>query len=90
MTQDPFSGVGAGSFPALHTIDPSTKDRIYSGTECYKSAAHRGNLKVLTGALIENILFQNVKSKVEAFGVQFQQNGTNATAKAQREVILAA
>jgi choline dehydrogenase-like flavoprotein len=90
MTQDPFSGVGVGSFPPLSTVDPSTKERSYSATEYYKSAAHRENLHVLTGAIVEKVLLQKTESSIEAIGVQFLKNGATVTAEAQREVILAA
>jgi choline dehydrogenase-like flavoprotein len=90
MTQDPFSGVGVGSFPSLSTVDPSTKERSYSATAYYKSAADRKNLHVLTGAVVEKIVFRKTESNFEAVGVQFKQREIKSTAKARREVILAA
>jgi len=90
MTEDPFSGIGVGSFPSLSTVDPTTKERSYSATAYYKPAAHRENLHVQTGSVVEKLLFQKTHSSLETTGVQFQQNGVIIVAKARREVILAA
>jgi choline dehydrogenase len=49
-----------------------------------KPAARRANLRVVTGALAERILFEGNR----AVGVAFRQDGFPVTARARREVIL--
>jgi len=49
-----------------------------------KPATRRRNLRVVTGALAERIIFENRR----AVGVAFRQDGFSATARARREVIL--
>lgn len=56
--------------------------------------ATRSNLHILTGAYVTQILFDDViengVNKKRAVGVKFTHNGTSTTARAGREIILAA
>jgi choline dehydrogenase-like flavoprotein len=90
MTSDPFSGSGVGSFSSLSSVDPKSGERSYSGTAYFEPVAHRENLHLLTGALVEKILLDKKESGVDATGVQFQHNGTTMIALSKAEVILAA
>jgi choline dehydrogenase len=49
-----------------------------------RAAMRRPNLRVVTGALVEHVLFEGRR----AVGVRFRQNGVSRTARAGREVIL--
>jgi choline dehydrogenase-like flavoprotein len=90
MTSDPFSGLGVGSFSSLCSVDPKSGERSYSGTAYFEPVAHRENLHVLTGSLVEKILLEKKQSGINATGVQFQHNGTTMIALSKMEVILAA
>lgn len=90
MTEDPFSGRPMGAFSCLASIDPVTKERSYAATAYYAPAKDRQNLHVLTGSMVEKILFDRKGAKLCTSGVQFQQKGTTMTAKVRKEVIVAA
>ncbi|KUJ18946.1 glucose-methanol-choline oxidoreductase-like protein [Mollisia scopiformis] len=90
MNSDPFSGAGSGAFPALRSIDPATGKRSYSASAYYATVATRQNLHVLTGCLVEKIIFENNDSEVVATSVQFSQKDRNVIIQASKEVILAA
>ena len=90
MKEDPFSGPSAGSFSSLSTVDPVLKERSSSATAYYTPASGRRNLHVLTGGLVEKILFMKSENELVASGIRFQQNGEAKVAKVRKEVILAA
>jgi choline dehydrogenase-like flavoprotein len=90
MASDPFSGSGVGSFSSLSSVNPKSGERSYSGTAYFEPVAHRENLHLLTGALVEKILLDKKESGVDATSVQFQHNGTTMIALSKVEVILAA
>ena len=82
---DDFNGAqqeGAGYFQA--TI---RNGRRASAAMAYlRPAERRGNLTVLTGAAAERVIFEGRR----ATGVRYRRNGASVTARARREVILAA
>ena len=90
MTGDPFSGTPMGAFSSLSSIDPVTKERSYAASAYYVTVKERPNLHLSTGSIVEMILFEENKAKLRANGVRFQHNGETVTAKARREIILAA
>lgn len=72
------------------TIDPasgmrSSADRAYGGM-----LPGRSNVTILTHATVHRILFDSIESKTTAVGVEYIQNGQLTTAKASKEIILAA
>lgn len=89
MAKDPFLGAASGSFSTLHSIDPATKERSYSASAYYQPFKSRENLVVLTGALVEKVVFDQ-ESGIKATGVRYTQNGETQTVTATKEVILAA
>ncbi|KID81218.1 glucose-methanol-choline (gmc) oxidoreductase [Metarhizium guizhouense ARSEF 977] len=92
MRHDPFCGKAVGGYTNATTIDPVTKTRSYAGSAYYKPAARRSNLQLITGALVEKLLFKGSTSDgdVIATGVQFAKDGESQTIKARKEVILSA
>ncbi|KAH0591774.1 hypothetical protein MHUMG1_10473 [Metarhizium humberi] len=92
MRHDPFCGKAVGGYTNATTIDPVTKTRSYAGSAYYKPAARRSNLQLITGALVEKLLFTGSTSDgdVIATDVQFAKDGESQTIKARKEVILSA
>ena len=92
MTGDPLSGLANGSQVNPSTIDPETKTRSYAGSAYYTAeVAKRSNLRTLTEAQVEKIIFENAEHTTIATGVQFRARNSGLwTVKAKREVILAA
>jgi choline dehydrogenase-like flavoprotein len=90
MSSDPFSGSAFGGYTNAATIDPVTKTRSYSANAYYEPAKGRPNLHVITGALVEKVLFDISDGDVIATGVQYLKDGDSHTVKAHREVILSA
>lgn len=89
IAKDPFLGAASGSFSNLHSIDPTTKERSYSASAYYQPYKNRENLIVLTGALVEKVVFDR-ETGIKATGVRYTKNGETKTITATREVILAA
>ncbi|KAI3545775.1 GMC oxidoreductase [Colletotrichum filicis] len=87
---DPLSGQGVGSSLTPDTIDPETKQRSYAGSAYLQSAKSRSNLTVVTGALVEKIVFRLEAGEIVADGVQYTKDGETTTATAQKEVVLTA
>jgi choline dehydrogenase-like flavoprotein len=92
MSGDPFSGSATGGFTNAATVDPVSKTRSYAVNAYYLSAKELPNLRVITGALVEKILFDNSTPGEEptATGVQYIHDETSTTITANREVVLAA
>ncbi|KAL2793713.1 hypothetical protein BJX66DRAFT_351646 [Aspergillus keveii] len=92
MSGDPFSGSAIGGYTNAATVDPVSKTRSYAGNAYYLPVKELPNLRVITGALVEKILFENSTPGEEptATGVQYVKDGTSTTITANREVILAA
>jgi choline dehydrogenase-like flavoprotein len=91
MTGLEYKGDNFGGFLAAASIDPKTKTRSYAATGYFHAkVASRSNLRVITEALVEKIIFEK-GSEIIASGVQFvSRTGDRFTAKATREVILSA
>ncbi|KAI1408764.1 hypothetical protein F5Y13DRAFT_204499 [Hypoxylon sp. FL1857] len=89
-TGDPFSGEMTGGYINAMTIDPSSRTRSDSATAYYEPAKSRPNLHVVTGALVDKIVFDTSGDLPRATGVQFEKDGRRITANANKEVILAA
>lgn len=88
---DPFSGQAIGGYSNASSIDPATKTRSYAAPAYYAPASTRPNLTVLTGALVNRLIFEKAGEEgVSATGVVFAVNGQNEEAKARKEVIMAA
>ncbi|KAI1213545.1 putative GMC oxidoreductase [Annulohypoxylon truncatum] len=59
MTSNPLLNPTVGSFDLLSSIHPEKKERSYAVSAYYHPIKHRENLKVLTDAVVEKILFDD-------------------------------
>lgn len=90
-TGDPFSGNSIGGYSNTATVDPETKTRSYAGTAYGVPAGQRPNVRILTEAKTEKILFTDTGAGiVKATGVQVLVDGKLETFTPKKEVILAA
>ncbi|KAK1970722.1 GMC oxidoreductase [Colletotrichum sublineola] len=87
---DPLSGQGVGSSITPDTVDPETKQRSYAGSTYLQSAKSRPNLTVVTGALVEKIIFKTDAGDIVAEAVQYTKDGERKTVTARKEVVLTA
>ncbi|OKL64686.1 hypothetical protein UA08_01057 [Talaromyces atroroseus] len=87
-TGDPASGDMTGAYINPCSVHPKTKARSHAGTAYYSAdVAKRPNLKLVTNALAEKILFDGDT----ATGVQFKKADRNqVTVRAKKEVIVCA
>ncbi|KAI0847694.1 putative GMC oxidoreductase [Daldinia vernicosa] len=92
---DPIAGMCIGAFNNAATLHPTTRERSHAGNAYFSDEiAQRQNLRVITEALVEKILFLRPNSgpnKPRAAGVAFVgKDGRRRQVSATREVILAA
>jgi len=89
---DLSAGGATGAFLNATTVNGVTKERSYSASAYYKPAQKRPNLHVLTGVVVEKILFDTSGPSAVATGVRLVRNNktTLQTIDARKEVILAA
>ncbi|KAK2002338.1 GMC oxidoreductase [Colletotrichum falcatum] len=87
---DPLSGQGVGSSLTPDTVDPATKQRSHAGSTYLQSAKSRSNLVVVTGALVEKIIFKTDAGDIVAEAVQYTKDGETKTVTARKEVVLTA
>lgn len=88
---DPFSGNSIGGYSNLATVDLETKTRSYAGSAHGVPARQRPNVKIVTGAKTQKILFTKTGSgAAKATGVQVLIDGKVQTFTPKKEVILAA
>lgn len=88
---DPFSGNSIGGYSDTATVDPESKTRSYAGPAYGGPARQRPNVRILTGALIQKILFTKTdKDDIKATGVEVSIDGKTETITPKKEVILAA
>jgi len=89
IPNDPRSGSALGGFNQLTTIDPHNMRRSYSARAYYEPNAHRSNLHVLTGALVEKINLEKTSvSDAKATGVTFLCGGATHTVTVKKEVVV--
>jgi choline dehydrogenase-like flavoprotein len=88
-SNDPFNGTALGAYVNAESVHPKTKTRSYSGNAYLDPARSRINLTIITGAVVEKIVF-DTSAEVVARGVQYRKEGTPTTVQTTKEVILAA
>lgn len=90
-TLDPFSGSSIGGYSNAASVDPATKTRSYAGSAHGLELLKKANVKVVTGASVQKILFSTAAAgEITATGVQVIIDGETRTFSASKEVILAA
>ncbi|KDN45610.1 GMC oxidoreductase [Tilletiaria anomala UBC 951] len=85
-------GDNNGSALQPSDINPANSTRSYSAAAYFWPNSNRPNLKVLTGALVDKIMFNqnSIGNNLVASGVNFQYNGASYTVPVRKEVILSA
>ncbi|KAL5492939.1 hypothetical protein ACEPAI_4387 [Sanghuangporus weigelae] len=92
LNSDPYSGLNAGAFIALSTVDPTNHTRSYARSAYIDPLPPRSNLAILANAMVTNIGWSTSdSSNITATGVTYQLAGstTTRTISVNREVILA-
>ncbi|KAL2810035.1 hypothetical protein BJX63DRAFT_403355 [Aspergillus granulosus] len=91
QTEDPIKGAGSGPFVTPGLVNPSTHTRSHAGAAYLTlEVLERPNLRVVTGAHVQKIVFDSSSGSVTATGVELIKEGQKLTVSASREVILAA
>ena len=85
-----LSGSNVGVWTNVVAVDPRTTTRSYSAPAYYLPNANRPNLRVLTDAVVREIILERSGEQWTATGVRFDHGGQNYTIAASREVILSA
>lgn len=83
-----LSGSNVGAWTNVCSVDPKSGKRSYSATAYYLKNASRPNLSVLTEALAEEILLEEVSGEWVAKGVRFRHGSVEYIVSASREVIV--
>lgn len=82
------AGSNVGVWTNINTVDPRTAARCYS-TSYVDALGQGGNLHILTGATVKNVVLENQGSTCVATGVRFSCNGQEYVASASREIVVA-
>lgn len=92
VQSDPRDGLATGGYTNLISIDLEQHTRSYAATAYYQPASKRPNLSVVTGALVDKILFETEPGgeDVTALGVQYTYNEEVLEVFANSEVLLCA
>jgi choline dehydrogenase-like flavoprotein len=89
LNGDPLSGNSVGGYTSASSVNPEKGERAHSGVGYYAPVAHRENLHVVTGAMIDKIEFDTAdQDNVVVTGVSFKHAGITYTARAKKEVIV--
>ncbi|KAG8162579.1 hypothetical protein KVR01_008344 [Diaporthe batatas] len=83
-------GSNVGAWTNLGSITPRTCTRSSSATAYYRPRRDRGNLVVLSEALVNKVILEEDNSSWTARGVEFVHNGQTLSAFASKEVIICA
>ncbi|KFZ07713.1 hypothetical protein V502_09819 [Pseudogymnoascus sp. VKM F-4520 (FW-2644)] len=90
-TEDPIKGAGTGPFVSPGAVDPITHTRSHAGAAYFgDSVQRRPNLRVVTGALVEKLIFERRDGLVVATAVQVRKDDNTIKIPVKKEVILAA
>jgi choline dehydrogenase-like flavoprotein len=89
------SGSTVGAWTALTAVDPVTRTRSYAAKNYYAPVAHRENLGLVTGAVVQEVVLRKTeKEDAEkgeewtATGVRFTYEGKEYTVNVTHEVIV--
>lgn len=91
QVEDPIKGAGTGPFVSPGAVDPATHTRSHAGAAYFgDSVQARPNLRVVTGALVEKLIFERRDGLVVATAVQVRKDGNTYKIPVKKEAILAA
>lgn len=86
-----MSGNSIGGYGNAASVDPVTKTRSYAGSTHGIELLQKRNVKILTGATVQKIIFsKSTGDDVTATGVEVIVDGQTTIYNASKEVILAA
>lgn len=89
--EDQIKGARTGPFVSPGSVDPITHTRSHSGAAYFgDSVQSRPNLRVVTGALVEKLIFEKKGDLVVATAVQVRKDGKTYNIHVKKEVVLAA
>ncbi|KAL1868809.1 hypothetical protein Plec18167_008114 [Paecilomyces lecythidis] len=90
VSGDPITGEALGCFTNPTSVHPTTKERSSSRTAYYNDeVAKRPNLQILTEALVEKVLLEEVEGSIVATGVRLQtKDGQHHEITAKDEVVI--
>ncbi|KAF2482213.1 hypothetical protein BDY17DRAFT_298130 [Neohortaea acidophila] len=90
-TSDPLDGAAIGGHITTNHISIDKRERSHAGLAYYEPVRGRPNLKLVTGALVQNITFDTSSGNdALATGVAYIKDGISCYAAARKEILLAA
>lgn len=93
LNGDPKNGLALGPYNNLLSYEPKNASRSFAATAYYRPNARRPNLKVLTDAYVNKVIFAPLKDKrnnLVATGLSFTAQGKKYVVDARKEVIISA
>lgn len=93
LSGDPKGGLALGAYHNLLAYDPVNVTRSFAGNAYYNPATKPPNLKILTNALVNKVIFApetGYRTSLVATGLSFIAGGKKYVANCKREVILSA
>jgi choline dehydrogenase-like flavoprotein len=89
---DPLEGQALGGGITTNHIGPRNRERSHAGVAYLKPVKDRENLEIVTGALVQRILFEKEKTDSEAVAkvVVYERAGETREVRIGKQVILAA
>jgi choline dehydrogenase-like flavoprotein len=85
-----LSGSNVGVWTNVVAVDPRTTTRSYSAPAYYLPNANRPNLRVLTDAVVREIILEQIGEQWTATGVRFDHGDQSFTIAASQEIVLSA
>jgi len=85
-----LSGSNVGVWTNVVAVDPRTTTRSYSTPAYYLPNASRPNLRVLTDAVVREIILERSGEEWTATGVRFDHGDQSYTVVASQEIVLSA
>lgn len=91
QAEDPINGAGTGPFVSPGAVDPKTHTRSHAAAAYLSSEIQsRSNLRVVTGASVEKLVFEKRNDDIVATAVRFSKEKQTYTVCINKEVVLAA
>ena len=92
ITSDPLDGQALGAGIATNHFGPQDRERSHAGVSYLTPVKGRDNLRIVTGALVQKILFEKKTNNSEAVAksVVYETAGGTREVRIGKEVILAA
>ncbi|KAI4101008.1 MAG: hypothetical protein L6R37_005137 [Teloschistes peruensis] len=85
-----FSGSNVGAWTTVTSVEPNRRGRSYSTNAYYQPNAHKSNLKLLSGATVQEVLLDPSEDGWVAKGVRFTYQGKEHSVYTKGEVIICA